>query len=565
MENWQPPTEVNDSVGGFCLSRDDIHRIKNISGIFLYNVYMEDNLISQSIYLKPTGSPFSKWKLFLVIGLAITIVALVSWHFFSRNGKGLMTRSLETSSWKTFSSATEGFTFKYPNDWTIENNSNTNCGFTVLNGSECRDRYDFVSPDGIRVRYVVHQDKNTDRIGCGKQSVCWSDNVLDLEELNLKNLGHVYLVKLDKQVALHIPLSTETTPKVGENKHSDFGIDFSLPSKTGGRYDLFITTSSAGYEPPQLQNITSADFYNLKSVRQGILILKSLNFEQASGVLNTRTYKNEKYGFELKYPENWIECDFSEGDDSPLVVIVKKCSDSKSPPEGIRIESEPVIAKNYTNLSQLQEALTQTTKKTPNRDFTIDGVTLFDIGEVKEILLNGGVSALQVEQISPAGYNGSTGIFVFNGSNLLRITHWNVNGVASFKNEMDQIISTFKLTALISRAILNSDPLLEKFGFYPSDTFKNYPDILNGLKKIDSKFTDQDMNVSSGNKVVILEDGTKMLLLQGCFPHSCENSYKMALYDPNTKEIYLQTPNGFSGKSGSLTEKFLIDFYGKVN
>lgn len=187
-------------------------------------------------------------------------------------------KAILTKDWKTFSSTTEGFTIKYPNDWNIENSSDGNCGHTELNGSKCRDRYDFVSPDQIRVRYVIHRDDNSDKISCGQQSYCDGQNILEMEKLNIPNFGQVELVKLEREVRLHKPISAATTPIVGENKHDDFMIDFNLPSKTGGRYSLFITTTSAGYEPTWLKDITTEQFYNLESVREGILILKSLSY-----------------------------------------------------------------------------------------------------------------------------------------------------------------------------------------------------------------------------------------------------------------------------------------------
>lgn len=229
----------------------------------------------------------------VIIVLIVILVGTISYFVFVKksneatpvninNQFGQETISIpvnETASWKVFKSGMEGFSIKYPNDWTVENSSNGNCGHNKLDDSDCRDRYDFVSPDGVRVRYVVHKDENDDRIGCGRQSLCWSDGVMDLEKLNIQNLGQIFLVKLDdKKIALHQPLSQETIPVVGENKHSNFGIDFSLPSKTGGRYGLFITTSFAGREPAQFQNISAEQFYNLKSVKQGVLILKSLSY-----------------------------------------------------------------------------------------------------------------------------------------------------------------------------------------------------------------------------------------------------------------------------------------------
>lgn len=186
--------------------------------------------------------------------------------------------TISTKDWKTFSSNTEGFTIKYPNDWNIENSSDGNCGHAELNGSTCRDRYDFVSPDQIRVRYVIHRDDNIDKISCGQQSYCEGQNVLEMEKLNIPNFGQVELVKLEREVRLHKPISAATTPIVGENKHDDFMIDFNLPSKTGGRYSLFITTTTAGYEPTWLKDITTEQFYNVESVKEGIEILKSLSY-----------------------------------------------------------------------------------------------------------------------------------------------------------------------------------------------------------------------------------------------------------------------------------------------
>lgn len=231
------------------------------------------------------GKGNNRGKVILLILLGLVISVFIGIQIGKNQTANQITKPPETTpaatltkNWKTFSSKTEGFTIKYPNDWSVEDTSSSNCGSTELNGSKCRDRYDFISPDQIRVRYVIHQDANKDRIGCGQQSSCDIQNVLGIEDLNVANFGQVQLVKLDREVRLHKPISAATTPIVGENKHDDFMIDFNLPSKTGGRYGFFITTTSAGSEPAWLKDITTEQFYNLESVKEGILVLKSLSY-----------------------------------------------------------------------------------------------------------------------------------------------------------------------------------------------------------------------------------------------------------------------------------------------
>jgi len=191
------------------------------------------------------------------------------------------------ANWKTFTAKMEGFTIEYPADWKIEDTSDGNCGHTVLNGSECRDRYDFISPDGIIVRYVIFSDENNDRIGCGAQGECYADNVVGLYKGDVKNLGQVYLAKLNNknkpytppfEVYLHKPLSKETTPIIGKNKYKDHMIFFSLPSKLGGRYALFLTADTADDGTTKFDNLTEEQFFNLDSVKKAMLMLKSINY-----------------------------------------------------------------------------------------------------------------------------------------------------------------------------------------------------------------------------------------------------------------------------------------------
>lgn len=193
----------------------------------------------------------------------------------------------ETEGWKTFISKVEGFTIKYPTDWKVEDDSSGNCGHKKLNGSDCRDRYYITSPDGIQIMYVMYDDENDDKTSCGGQSYCYGNNVTGLDKLDISNLGQVYLVKENRknlpistpfEVHLHKPIGQDTVPVLGMNKHSNFDISFSMPSKLGGRYSLRLTEEMDAHGNTKFDKMTEEQFFNLDSVKKGILILKSLSY-----------------------------------------------------------------------------------------------------------------------------------------------------------------------------------------------------------------------------------------------------------------------------------------------
>ena len=75
-----------------------------------------------------------------------------------------------STSWKIFTSKTEGFTIRFPDNWTVKDNSLINCGHKTGMATPhgyCRDSFNFISPDGLTVRYVIYNDENNDRIECG--------------------------------------------------------------------------------------------------------------------------------------------------------------------------------------------------------------------------------------------------------------------------------------------------------------------------------------------------------------------------------------------------------------
>jgi hypothetical protein len=231
------------------------------------------------------------------------------------------TATINISTWKTFTAPMEGFAIEYPPNWTIEDTTDGNCGFSASSGSACKDRYDFVSPDGLRVRYVIDKEENSDRAACGQQAPCLPQTILGVDSFNVPNLGNVYLVKLDNEVFLHDPVDSQTVPIVGQDQHPGFAIDFSLPSRSGGRYALFVTTFWGGKVPPQspwFANMTSDQFYDLQSVREGIMILKSLSYPgyptisacmQATGEQCVRSFGDEVVPSNLVARDKLVQCE----------------------------------------------------------------------------------------------------------------------------------------------------------------------------------------------------------------------------------------------------------------
>lgn len=192
-----------------------------------------------------------------------------------------------TANWKIFTSETEGFTLRYPPDWIAEDTSLGNCGHMKLNGTDCRERFDFVAPDRLRVGFVIHKDDNNDRVSCGVQSSCNTEDIKNLEILNIPTLGKVYLVSYIEDegpggqfnnIALHQPLDSGTTPVLGKNTHSNYWIDFSLPSKIGGRFILDVSTNTAENQNSKWTGMSYEQFYNSDSAQKAIQILKSLSY-----------------------------------------------------------------------------------------------------------------------------------------------------------------------------------------------------------------------------------------------------------------------------------------------
>jgi hypothetical protein len=193
------------------------------------------------------------------------------------------TMNTKPTTWKTFTAPIEGFTLRYPDTWIVEDETLINCGYKYNTGipdgrgSYCKDSFNFVAPDGLLVRYVLIGEAKDDRAECGTQSVCGMQQVDEIETVSVNGLEDILLVKRGKFVDLHKPLNSGTIPVVGENKHPNYDISFSLPAKTGGRFSLSLTPFDS-MNPKLRDELTNEQYYNQDSVKQGLQILKSLEY-----------------------------------------------------------------------------------------------------------------------------------------------------------------------------------------------------------------------------------------------------------------------------------------------
>lgn len=173
--------------------------------------------------------------------------------------------------WQAFKAPAEGFTLKYPADWKVVKGLNT-------------ESYDITAPDGLIVRYVYLDTLDSDLGSCGHQSFCPTQRIISIDDLSLTNHSNIQLIRTlpdeyDDCYGLYLnDADSGRKPKVGDNKYDDSYFFYSLKSKNGFRYTVFVTNSLAGNTTFKCDGLSQAQFFRVESVKQAELILRSITF-----------------------------------------------------------------------------------------------------------------------------------------------------------------------------------------------------------------------------------------------------------------------------------------------
>ena len=164
-----------------------------------------------------------------------------------------------------------------------------------------------------------------------------------------------------------------------------------------------------------------------------------------------KTYRNEEYGFEIKYPPTWKNCEVKENDLFYIVSITNKSGkeakcypgplDEPSYSITIRLESE--IMEEYPDYQSFKNAILSSMNST-DRVFRIKGVDSFEIWGIKETIINN-TPVLIVDQMDFIGIP-HTARYVFHKGNLLSLIPSTLNIPEDPREkEVETIISTFNL------------------------------------------------------------------------------------------------------------------------
>ena len=159
-----------------------------------------------------------------------------------------------------------------------------------------------------------------------------------------------------------------------------------------------------------------------------------------------KTYKDEKYGFELRYPsENWKQCELRREILFLLTGKNQKCYPGPidEPSDQIVVSLQPEIFSEYGDYKALKVALEEAMDQ-PENSFKIKGVELFSVKKIEESIF-GDEKALIVSEWYGIGY-GEVGIYVFYNQNLFRISSFDVSLDRGLdrNEEINQILSTFR-------------------------------------------------------------------------------------------------------------------------
>jgi len=197
-----------------------------------------------------------------------------------------------------------------------------------------------------------------------------------------------------------------------------------------------------------------------------------------------KTYRNEEYGFEIKYPPTWKNCKVKENDLFYIVSTTNKSGKETKcypgpldePSYSIKLRLESEIMEEYPDYQSFKNAILSS-MNSADHVFRIKGVDRFEVRKVREIILNN-TPVLIVDQIDFIGIP-HTIRYVFHRGNLLSLIPSTLNIPEDPRErEVETIISTFNLD---SWKIVNG---AQEKNSNHSQISISYPEIPSSTKKL---------------------------------------------------------------------------------
>lgn len=163
-----------------------------------------------------------------------------------------------------------------------------------------------------------------------------------------------------------------------------------------------------------------------------------------------KTYKNENYGFEIKYPsEKWKECIVENGlSESETLFLLTRLNQECYPPtesdlsDSISISLMKDIYNKYNNYETLRSALVQALNN-DDKTFEVEGISYYSVEDIKENVF-GGLKSLTVKNADLAYGIPSTERYVFYDNKLFDISSLVMD--EKFNKEIEEIVSTFRFS-----------------------------------------------------------------------------------------------------------------------